>query len=548
VTATTTKSRSAVVDVAFVQQRLALVGKVMLIFTAVLCLLQGALNPPERMHSPDFVLMVIGGGVWATLWLLLRRGSYGVGALRAIEAACLLGWAFSFALIGRFTLVEMAPALADLNAGNQAGHAALVAATGSTVRATLLLAMSYAFILRAALVPTTPRATVLLTGAAAVPLIVVWSVELDVWRILVDGESDAAAARRPHILAIWWSFTTLICYVISRVVYGLHSKVHAAQKLGQYTLVHKIGEGGMGVVYRAEHAMMQRPTAIKLLSNDRASATQLARFEREVQLTTRLTHPNTITIFDYGRTDGGVFYYVMELLDGASLQAVVERDRLQPAERVANVMLQIAGALEEAHGIGLIHRDIKPANIFLCHQGGRADVAKLLDFGLVKQVSDDDDAELTTENTITGTPLYLAPEAITSAEAADGRSDIYALGAVGYFMLVGEHVFESDSIVELCAHHLHTEPTPPSERVDGEIPEALEALILDCLSKTPARRPQSAADVGNRLAACSVADRWDADRARSWWEEHGDALRGPLEARDTSAKTVAIDLARLPRG
>ena len=208
----------------------------------------------------------------------------------------------------------------------------------------------------------------------------------------------------------------IVCVSISRIIYNLHREIRQAIRLGQYTLDEKLGEGGMGVVYRASHAMMRRPTAVKLLPLEKAGEASLARFEREVQQTARLTHPNTITIYDYGRTPDGVFYYAMELLDGASLQAVVDRDGPQPPGRVLRVLEMVAGGLAEAHDLGLIHRDVKPANIFLCRQGGEFDIAKVLDFGLVKIVEGPRDANLTHDGVVAGTPQYLAPEALTDPE------------------------------------------------------------------------------------------------------------------------------------
>jgi serine/threonine protein kinase len=301
------------------------------------------------------------------------------------------------------------------------------------------------------------------------------------------------------------------------------------RKLGSYTLVERIGRGGMGEVWRARHQILSRPAAIKLvktIDEGGASASALARFEREAELTTRLSHPNTITIFDYGRTAQGQFYYVMELLDGASLQTIVDVVGPQPPSRVGHILIQILGALREAHGTGLIHRDIKPANMFLCTQGGIHDVAKLLDFGLVKDVETDVDLKLTSSGTITGTPHYLAPEAVKTPELADARSDIYSLGAVAYFLLTGEHVFEASSLVELCLHHLQTPPTPPSERLGEELPPALERLVLDCLEKNPDDRPQSADEIISRLTECQL-EPWSFQDIGEWWDEYGSLVKQP---------------------
>jgi serine/threonine-protein kinase len=344
--------------------------------------------------------------------------------------------------------------------------------------------------------------------------------------------------------AIQWAITVAVCATISRVIYGLREEVREARRLGQYTLEGLIGVGGMGRVYRASHAMLRRPTAIKLLLSNGTSREAMERFEREVQLTAQLTHPNTVTIFDYGRTADGTLYYAMELLDGATVEEVVEVDGPQPPARVVHVLEQVAGALGEAHSIGLIHRDVKPANIVLCRQGGELDVAKVVDFGLVKELEQRHPATVSQEGTISGTPLYMAPEILTEPKAASARSDLYALGAVGYYMLTGEHVFDGRTVIEVLGHHLHTEPIPPSQRLGDPIPEELERLILDCLAKDPAARPQDAAELRRRLEACNVG-RWTRRSAEKWWAVHGptlDAKRRRERAKHDAARALRVDL------
>lgn len=299
----------------------------------------------------------------------------------------------------------------------------------------------------------------------------------------------------------------------------------------------------MGVVYRATHGMMRRPTAIKLLSPSKAGADNLKRFEQEARLTARLTHPNTVTIYDYGRTPDGLFYYAMELLDGADLEAIVGAAGPLTVPRTLKVLAEVAEALEEAHGIGLIHRDIKPGNVMLCAYGGRADVAKLVDFGLVKELEHTDGAQITRQDSVVGTPQYLAPEGITAPETVDARSDIYALGAVGYFLLTGTHVFEGRTLMEVLGHHMHTAPAPLTQRLGKPLPEDIQAVLLACLSKSPEDRPQSAADCVARLRACAGYGEWSQDAARAWWLIHAEALTSDEKAieSDASARTVAID-------
>jgi len=326
----------------------------------------------------------------------------------------------------------------------------------------------------------------------------------------------------------------------SQVIYGLREQVREARRLGQYTLEQKLGEGGMGVVYRARHAMLRRPTAIKLLPPEKAGAAALERFEREVQLTARLSHPNTVAVFDYGRTPDGVFYYAMEYLDGADLHTLVREDGPQPPARVVHVLRQVASALAEAHGIGLIHRDVKPENIILCERGGIPDVAKVVDFGLVRDL--EHASSLSRAEVVQGTPLYLSPEAIRAPEQVDGRSDLYALAAVGYFMLCGQHVFTGATLVEVCAHHLHTQPAAPSERVGRPLPAALEALLLECLDKNPARRPASASVLVARLASLAQDHPWSDADARAWWDRWRERPEVRRAGGDAVSTTLSVSL------
>jgi serine/threonine-protein kinase len=283
----------------------------------------------------------------------------------------------------------------------------------------------------------------------------------------------------------------------------------------------------MGVVYRASHGMLRRPTAIKLLLPDRAGKAALLRFEREVRRTAMLTHPNTVTVFDYGQTTDGVFYYAMELLEGASLQEIVEIDGPQPADRVIHLLEQVTGSLAEAHDAGLIHRDIKPGNILVVDRGGIADLVKVVDFGLVKDVrgASATDTTLTTADAITGTPHYMAPESITAPDTVDARADIYALGAVGYWLLTGTHVFGGNTVMEVLAHHLHSPPDPPSARLGVAVERDVEKVLLACLAKRPEDRPASAQALRDQLRACYAARRWTNVHAAQWWSAHRHQLR-----------------------
>jgi hypothetical protein len=352
----------------------------------------------------------------------------------------------------------------------------------------------------------------------------------------VGTKLDASEAYRPlrlvrrvfSILFLLLIMASLVVLLLSflQVVWRrrLTEAELKARQLGQYKLSEKIGSGGMGVVYKAHHALLRRETAIKLLLPDRADPAAIARFEQEVRLTCRLTHPNTIQVFDYGHTPDGIFYYAMEYLDGLNLHELVHRYGAQPEERVAHVLRQICESLTEAHGVGLIHRDIKPANVFLCDRGGIPDSVKVLDFGLVKHVSDSRQAlagtEFDNEEGIVGTPNFIAPETIKDCNRSDVRSDLYSLGALGYFLLTGREVFDGDSISELCRKHLTEIPVPPGARIGKTFDPRLESLLMRCLEKDPAARSQSARELAQSLAACRLAEQWTLERRAAWWMEH----------------------------
>ena len=436
---------------------------------------------------------------------------------------------------------------------------------------------------RTILIPSSPRRTLVLSIGVWLPAFLVpYGGAYGAGWQLPPGVSDRSSFMlASQIATLTWAIigVTLVT-VTSRVLYGLRKEVREAQKLGQYTLLEKLGEGGMGQVFRAQHAMLRRPTAVKLLHPDRAGGPEdLARFEREVQLTAQLSHPNVVTVFDYGRTPDGVFYYAMELLDGHDLEDIVELSGPLPAARVVHILVQVASALAEAHAVGLIHRDIKPANIILCARGRTCDVAKVVDFGLVKQLgpaadesagSDVDGSaarasgpDVSRVGSIVGTPMYLAPEALTDQGSLDGRADLYALGAVAYFLLTGTVVFGGKSVMDACRHHVVTVPEPPSTRLrarypEGAIPEDLERIVLQCLRKAPADRPQSAKDLLEALTACSVAGEWTDADARAAWTSLGERPRpsaavvtggADLQATEVSvtAKTIAIDLRTRPQ-
>ncbi len=309
---------------------------------------------------------------------------------------------------------------------------------------------------------------------------------------------------------------------------SLRKEAFDARQLGQYRLRQKLGSGGMGEVYLAEHQMMKRPCAIKIIRPEKAgNPLVLARFEREVRATAKLSHWNSIDIYDYGRTGDGTFYYVMEYLPGHNLSELVEGNGPLPAARIVHLMHQVCDALAEAHEQGLVHRDIKPANIFCANRGGQFDVAKLLDFGLAKPMTEVQDVGLTQEGAITGSPLFMSPEQATGSDQVDERSDIYSLGAVMYFMATGRPPFDYSKPIKVMVAHASEAPKPPRE-FNPQIPIELEEIILRCLEKQPEDRFQEAATLGKMLRQISDDCPWSSSQAADWWQEYGCPKRKAL--------------------
>jgi hypothetical protein len=304
-----------------------------------------------------------------------------------------------------------------------------------------------------------------------------------------------------------------------RTINRLRDEALRARQFGQYKLKKLIGSGGMGEVYLAEHLLLKRPCAIKVIHPEKAGDPQvLARFEREVQATAKLSHWNSVDIYDYGRTDDGTFYYVMEFLPGMNLSQLVRGYGAVPAARAIHLVRQVCNALGEAHEQNLVHRDIKPANIFAAIRGGRYDVAKLLDFGLAKPLLEMESAKLTQRGAITGSPLYMSPEQAVGDRDPDARSDIYSLGGVLYFLVTGRAPFDDEQPMRVIIAHAHDPVVPPSQ-IHPDVPEDLELIILRCLQKNPDNRYQSAADLATALDDCNDYGHWTRDDARRWWEE-----------------------------
>jgi len=352
-----------------------------------------------------------------------------------------------------------------------------------------------------------------------------WVRDLDVG-IAIEIEAGEAYAPLTY-LQIGFSIILLLIFAVwlsgflpPSVLAGLLRRDSAVRQLGPYRLLRQIGEGAISNVYLAQHRMLKRPAAVKVLKQQATSEEWTARFQREVQLSSLLHHPNTIRIYDYGTGPGGEFYYAMEYLEGLSLADLVERYGPVPPARTAYILRQACASLWEAHSCGLVHRDIKPQNIMLCEVRGERDMVKVLDFGLVKQMSGDNTRDLTGSMRILGTPLYMSPERIRNPSDADGRADIYALGAVGFFLLTGKRLFETETEHDLTYQVLHTVPRLASACSPFAVPAELDALIGRCLEKDPAARPQSIAEVAGVLDGVLVHMPWTRDKIDGWWKSY----------------------------
>jgi eukaryotic-like serine/threonine-protein kinase len=394
----------------------------------------------------------------------------------------------------------------------------------------VLLALTVTIMIRAILVPSRPGRTIVLSALAFLPTVVVCIVRHHPTALL-PGFTPGYQKQYMTLNTILWSaLGTTLATITSRVTYGLRRQVAEANELGQYVLEEKIGGGGMGEVWRARHRLLIRPAAIKLIRPQMSGDPELLlrRFEREARATAALKSPHTVQLYDFGATDDGRLYYVMELLDGMDLDTLVRQYGPLPPERAVHILRQVCSSLQDAHVNGLVHRDIKPANVVVSRAGTTFDFAKVLDFGLVKLDSArkaEDDVKLTTES---GTPAFMAPEMVLGLADTDHRVDLYALGCVAYWLLTGKLIFEGKSAVEVMFHHAHTPARRLSTRTELPIPVPLEDLVMECLEKDPSRRPASAEMVSTRLDAVSLQSAWTVERAERWWEMHRPV---PVDAR-----------------
>lgn len=454
----------------------------------------------EGLETPDYpaVTLAVRWGVTvliAAAWAVTRFVQPGRTALVALETSVALGLALVYV------------------------HIATVHLDGEFTPFGPVFAMFGVMLLlgvRAALVPSpVPRTAAI--GLASVACVFVFG-------------GEAVRSLDPTILegiVFIGGAYVLATAVTSHVIYGLRREVRAAQRLGQYTLEAKLGESGMGTVYRARHAMLRRDAAIKLIRPDgdtdpeRRAQTQ-RRFEREAHVTARLQSPHTVELYDFGLSADGSYYYVMELLDGIDLHNAVTRYGPMPPPRVVHVLRQIYDSLEEAHVAGLVHRDVKPANVLLCHHGLRHDFVKVLDFGLVALEEEERvaDPKLTIEGMVGGTPAYMAPEMATDPTAVDGRADLYAVGCIAYWLLSGRPPFERDTAMATILAHVNDAPPPLSHVSEVAVPADLGTLVLGCVAKEPSRRPASAGELSGRLAAIVEVGTWTETDASRWWSTH----------------------------
>jgi serine/threonine protein kinase len=444
-----------------------------------------------------------GTAVLAAVWLSSRARRWSIATLGAVDAAALLLCCTGWAVMGSQRHDEAFPAV---------------------------LAVMVTTMARAVLIPSTAARTFWLSAAAGVPLAVITTF-YDFPPLPPGTPATAASAKLLFTctIVLWLATGTALATVTSRTIYGLRRQVSEVSDIGQYTLESKIGSGGMGEVWRARHRLLIRPAAVKLIRPQTIGSVAgdpdllLRRFEREARATAALRSPHTVQLHDFGVAEDGTLYYVMELLEGLDLDTLVKRFGPVPAERAVHILEQVCASLADAHANGLTHRDIKPANIVVSRVGAAWDFVKVLDFGLVKLEGthhSDASVKLTAVGAVSGTPAFMAPEVALGEESTDHRVDLYSLGCVAYWLLTGTLVFEGPTAMKVMMAHAQTAPPPPSSRVELPIPPALEALILECLEKDPARRPASAAALGARLHALATAMPWTPEQAEKWWSAH----------------------------
>jgi serine/threonine-protein kinase len=521
----------------FVRERLALVGKTLFLvsfgfylFLLASMVLVGGAQFVAVVKGPVAFGHLAASWTMGLLWLLARRARLSVRSLATLDA------------IG----IVVACGFLSIMTWNDEGQILQV-----------LLALTVTVMIRAILVPSRPSRTMVLSALAFLPTVVVCIARHDPTALL-PGFTAAYQKQYMSLNTVLWSVLgTTLATITSRVTYGLRRQVAEANELGQYVLEEKIGGGGMGEVWRARHRLLIRPAAIKLIRPEMSGDPELLlrRFEREARATAALKSPHTVQLYDFGATEDGRLYYVMELLDGLDLDTLVRQYGPLPAERVVHILRQVCSSLQDAHVNGLVHRDIKPANVVVSRAGTTFDFAKVLDFGLVKLDTRNDEGDavkLSTQGSAAGTPAFMAPETVLGVAGTDHRVDLYAIGCVGYWLLTGKLIFEGKSVVEVMLHHAHTPPPRPSSMSELPIPAPLEGLLMECLEKDPARRPASAEAVSTRLDAVSLESAWTVERAERWWAMHrplpADARRVAEVLLSQEGREVRIGPRVRPRG
>lgn len=501
----------------FVRERLALQGKTLFlvsfafwIFLLANLVFVGGAPFTAVLLTPVSLGHISASSVMGVVWLIARRPSTSLGVLGILDAGG--------AVLGGFFLSFM-----TVEAENQCLQ--------------VLLAVLVTVMIRAILVPSAPQRTLLLTALAFTPAIIVCLVFHDGQGTLPGFSAGFQKLHMSLNTILWSALGVTIATLTSKVTFGLRQQIAEATDIGQYTLEAKLGSGGMGEVWRARHRMLIRPAAVKLIRRQALGSMpgdpelMLRRFEREARATAALKSPHTVQLYDFGITDDGTLYYVMELLDGVDLDSLITRYGPVPAERAIHILRQVCSSLADAHANGLVHRDIKPANIVVSRMGNTFDFTKVLDFGLVKLESKqpgEDSMKLTVDGTSGGTPAFMAPEVVRGEVSADHRVDIYSLGCVAYWLLTGKLVFEARSAIEMMSAHAQTPPARPSTRAELPIPAALETLVMSCLAKDPAARPASADLIATELEAIALQKVWTPERAEKWWTAH---LPSPVGAR-----------------
>jgi eukaryotic-like serine/threonine-protein kinase len=500
---------------AYIQSRLAVFSKMLfwsfvalLVFLFLMYWRYSDIEP--RNQEIIYGVAITALAILAVLWrVLLVRGRPSIDALYNIDLLIIIGSGVTFGSIAALAY--------DLQASSY----------------TCLLFVSFVVFTRALVVPSSAKRTLVASILAFVPIVA--------GAIVMALYAPALEIPGPAFVVgdlLYNAVAVILATMGSDIIYGLSKKLSEAMQLGQYTLGRKIGEGGMGAVYHAHHALLRRPTAVKLMQ-PHLGVDALDRFEREVQAMSQLTHPNTVAVFDYGRNPDGALYYAMEFLGGLNLEELVRRYGAQPSNRVVEILIQVCGALQEAHEQKLIHRDIKPPNILLCERGGIPDVAKVVDFGLVKELTRD---QTQSTQVILGTPHYIAPEIVTDPNSISPAVDLYALGAVGYFLLTGKRVFEAKTAVEILVQHRTATPKKPSEVAAVHVPAELEAILMKCLSKSPSDRYASAREMAEALEAVPRSRDWDREEARRWWRELKAHEARPTPLSDAETMTITIDM------